>query len=360
MPLNVADIISYLAQTGWEEQDPHDLRGTSTWHHPDDFEVSVPIRDGMGDGERRVREILRCLAEVEDRPIPDLAQEISRPYLDKQLFRTFPVDHDSGYTSLESGFQAVKGVRDLLATAARTALQGPHFAFAGRSPAAVGDLVRAAELGPSRAGSYVIEIRLSANATARTTSDEQLDGRMVLVQLHEAVAAAQTAVLTDRPAAFDDAVTAGVSAELCTALSGLSGSDGEPFEVTFRWARARPHDAPSSALAFPAHAEPLLKAAAARLRGLNASGPASVTGTISWLHDDDGGGDRWRIKVDGTLRTEHDRQSPRKSVWVRLPDQITYDRAIAAHREHRQVSVSGELSSTTGRVELVPGRDLEI
>lgn len=359
IPLKVDDIASYLAESGWE-RDPLGWRGASVWQHPGDYEVLVPVHDDMGDGDRRIREILRCLSAVEDRPTDEIALEISRPQLDKQFFRTFPANHDSGYTSLLSGVQTVQGIRNILGTAARTVLEGPHFAFAGRAPGAVGDVLRAAELGPSRAGSYIVEVRLAVDVTVRTPSGEDMSGRAVLVQMLEAVSAAQIAVSTDSPAAFDDAVTAGVSADLCKALSDFSGtSRSEPFEIAFRWSRLQPLDAPSHVLVFPENSGSLLQAAAGRLRSLNASGPATVTGLIKGLHDDEAANDRWRIKVRGQLRTKQAEQS-RRAVWIRLPDQATYDRAMIAHRQDRLITAEGELSSTTGRVELVPRRRLEI
>ncbi|MGD6741604.1 hypothetical protein ACOKM3_07120 [Streptomyces sp. BH106] len=359
IPLKVDDIASYLADTGWE-RDPRGWRGASVWQHPGDYEVLVPARDGMGDSDRRVREILRSLCALEDRPVGDIALEIARPQLDKQSFRTFPDGHDPGYTSLLLGTQTVLGVRNLLTTAARTVVQGPHFAFAGRQPAAVGDLLRTAELGPSRAGSYIVEIRVAADAMAQAPSGEQVTGRAVLVQMLEAVSAAQAAVAADAPAAFDETVTAGVSADLCKALSELSGHDrNEPFEIGFRWARSQPLDVPSHVVAFPETSGSLLRAASLRLRGLNATGAATVSGVVEGLHDDSSGIDRWRIKVRGELRTEH-AELVGKVVWVRLPDQASYDRAITAHRERQVITVVGELSSTTGRVELVPGRGFDI
>ncbi|MFC8519468.1 hypothetical protein [Streptomyces sp. NPDC057257] len=359
IPLKVDDIASYLAETGWE-RDPQGWRGASVWQHPGDYEVLVPARDGMGDNDRRVREILRCLCALEDRPAGEIALEIARPQLDKQSFRTFPTGHDSGYTSLLLGTQAVLGVRNVLAAAARTVVQGPHFAFAGRQPGVVGDLLRAAELGPSRAGSYVVETRVPADATVWSPSGENVTGRAVLVQMHEAVSAARAAVADGDPAAFDDTVTAGVSADLCKALSELCGAKRcEPFDITFRWARSQPLDAPSHVVSFPETSGSLLSAAHERLRRLNAGGAATVSGVVEGLHDDASGNDRWRIRVRGDLRTEH-AEPVRRAVWVRLPDQESYDRAITAHREGREVEVAGELSSTTGRVELVPGRELDI
>ncbi|MHB9757428.1 hypothetical protein ACYBSK_23885 [Streptomyces sp. BYX5S] len=365
LPLKVDDIASYLADTGWERE-PQGWRGASVWQHPGEYEVLVPARDGMGDSDRRVREILRCLCAVEDRPAGDIALEIARPQLDKQSFRTFPTDHDPGYTSLLQGTQTVRGVLNALTAAARTVVQGPHFAFAGRQPGAVADLLRAAELGPSRAGSYIVEIRVAADATARTASGEQVTGRSVLVQMLEAVSAARTAVRADAPAAFDETVTAGVSADLCKALSELSGVDrNEPFEIGFRWARSQPLDGAPRVVAFPEASGPLLHAASLRLRDLDATGAATVigaatvTGVVEGLHDDSSGNDRWRIKVRGELSTEH-AEPVRRAVWVRLPDQALYDRAITAHRERQVITVTGELSSTAGRVELVPGRRFDI
>ncbi|WP_328615996.1 hypothetical protein OHS18_04205 [Amycolatopsis sp. NBC_00355] len=360
IPLKISDITSYLAETGWERE-PDDWNGASFWRHPADFEVLVPAQDGLGDGERRVRDILRCLCSAEDRPIAEIALEISRPNLDRLLFRTFPADHDAGYTSLASGVQAVEGVRGLLGTAARTVVQGPHFAFAGRPPAAVGDVLRAAELGPARAGSYVIEVRLAADVPGRSHDGEELTGRTVLVHMLGSISAAHNAVVAGSPEAFDKTVTAGVSADLCQALSSFSARGrGEPFEITFRWARSQPLDIRPKVLAFPPASESLLRTAADRLRAVTASGAASVTGVVSGLEDDTASGDRWRIKVRGDLRTERAGQSRRTTVWVRLADQVTYDRAITAHRDGRRIAVSGELSSTTGRVELVPGPRLEI
>lgn len=352
--LHVDDIASYLAATGWE-QDAHGSLAATLWQHPDDYEVLVPARDGMGDGERRIREILRCLSAVEDRAAGDIALEIARPGLDKLLFRTFPVGHDSGYTSLTTGVQAVQGVRDILSMATRTVVQGPHFSFPGRSPNAVGQILRAAELGPSRAGSYIVEMRLPTDAAARITGGEDLAGRAVIVQMLDAVTAAQAAAQTNEPAAFDDTVTAGVSANLCQALSDLSGPQrDEPFEITFRWARSYPLEVPSQVVAFPENSGSLLHDAAQRLRSLRAFGPATVTGVIEGLHDDAAGGDRWRVKVRGSLRTEHMYRA-RRTIWLRLADQATYHRAITAHRRRSAITATGELSSATGRVELVPG-----
>src|SRR3712207_3866407 len=100
--LRVNDIASYLAETGWLRA-PRDWHGARVWIHPHDYEVLVPAHDGFGDAPTRIKEVLRCLASVEERPVPEIAAEIARPDVDTQFFRTFPAERDPGYTSVAEG-----------------------------------------------------------------------------------------------------------------------------------------------------------------------------------------------------------------------------------------------------------------
>lgn len=354
--LHVDDIASYLADTGWLRAS-RDWHGAGVWNHPDDYEVLVPAHDGFGDAQTRINEVLRCLATMEDRPATEIAAEIGRPDVDTQYFRTYPADRDPGYTSVDEGYRAVQGVRDVLSIATRTVVQGPHFTFSGRPPNVVADLLHTAEMGPARAGSYILEVRLSARATL----PGGVTGRTVTGQIHEAISAAGEAVSRGRLTAFEDEiVTAGLSANLCRALSDLGGADhAAPFEIGFRWGRGVPTDSATSSHRFPAGAGVLLRQAAERLRTFNASGAATISGRIETLHHGVARDEQWRISVRGDLRTGSGPVRRRK-VWVRLPDQAAYDRAITAHHRRLAVRVSGELSSSTGRVELVPDRGFEV
>jgi len=354
--LRVDDIVSYLTKAGWLRA-PHDWHGAGVWSHPDDYEILVPAHDGFGDARARVNEVLRCLAIVEDRPVPEIAAEIARPDVDTQFFQTFPAYRDPGYTSVAEGHRAVQGVREVLAIATRTVVQGPHFTFSGRPPNVVAELLHTAEMGPTRAGSYVLEVRLSARAAL----PGGVTGRTVTRQIHEAVTAAGEAVSTGQMSAFEDEiVTTGLSANLCTALSYLGGTDHEaPFEIGFRWGRAVPTESNASSHRFPAGAGLLLREAAGHLQTLYASGAATITGWIETLHHGATRNEQWRISVRGEFHTGT-RPGRRRKIWIRLPDQAAYDRAIAAHHRQLTVRVSGELSSSTGRVELVPDRGFDV
>jgi len=355
--IGVAEVTTYLADAGWRRR-LEGWRGAAIWGHPNGAEVLVPPRDGMGDADLRLRDILAILAEVEQRPVADIAQDIGSPLVDTQSYRTFPDGLPRGTTTLPAGLQALQGVRDIFGAAARTVLEGPHFAFTGQRPRTVTDLLDRVQLGPTRPGSYLLTVRVPVDEPDWIGEPIVPFGRQVLLQIHDAVTAVAPAAESSELAAFDSTVTAGVSAELCEALSGLSGTQRrQPFEISFRWARGLRSELPPATVRLPEGAGVVLRAAAARLRQLHVSGEATVTGTVEDLHDDPpGGGDRWRIKVRGELRSEGG-VARRRAIWVRLPDQDAYDAAIAAHGEHRPVRAAGVLTSTNGRVELVARRD---
>jgi hypothetical protein len=254
-------------------------------------------------------------------------------------------------SSFASGLLAIGGMREAVVSTARFVLDGPHYRFSGRPPAAVVSLLnglRVAAAPDSEAG-FTVLVPTSGPVSGETG----LDGRAVTLQLHDAVTAARAAVEADDPVAFDGMVTAGVSADFCEALSDLAG-DGRaaPFSLRFGWAAARPAEIGDELVSFPEGAGRTIRAGATRLRGLAAGGPASIVGRIEGLHDDPG--DRRRVRVRGELRAERS-SGPRRAVWIRLTDDDAYQSAIEAHRDNRTVHADGELTSVNNRVELRVG-----
>jgi len=167
------------------------------------------------------------LAAAKQRPVDDTIADINAPLDDVQSFRTFPGGMPPGFTPLEAGIRALRGAQRMIGMAARTAIEGPLPEFAGRTPLAASDLLQRVRLGPGRPGSYVFTVRVPvdtpsppAGTALQAPSAEPL-GRQVARQLHGAITAANAAAARatlDDLTAFDDTVTAGVSA-----------IDGEPL-----------------------------------------------------------------------------------------------------------------------------------
>lgn len=307
----VQDIQTYLRDNGWE----HSLNWheAPVWSHADGYEVLVPPRDDLADTDLRVRELLNVLAAAEQRPADDIIVDINAPLDDIQSFRTFPEGMPPGFTPLEVGIRALQGVQSMIGIAARTVVEGPLPEFAGGTPPTASNLLQRVRLGPGRPGSYVFTVRVPVDAPSRSTDttpqaqpDEPL-GRQVARQFHEAITAASAATTRatlDDLTAFDETATAGVSANLCLALSVLAGQQYEhAFDVTFRWSHRLRTELPADTTHFAEGTGKVIRAAARHMRQVRISGAAEVTGFVESLHDQPETADRWRIKVRGDLTT---------------------------------------------------------
>jgi hypothetical protein len=332
--LGVADIASYLQDSGWQRQ-PVEWRGASIWSFGDD-EVLVPGRDGMGDGDLRVREIVGVLAGVEQRPREEIAQDIRMPWTDTQWFRVFPDGLPSGFTTLRSGIQLLTGVEGALRAVARSVVEGPRLAFRGDAPASVEQLLDRVQIGSGLPGSYVLPVRVPLDGP------EDSLGRQVTLKLHAAVS-----VLSGATAGNDELV----SADLCESLGDLGGEQGQsPFEIRFRWARKLPAEVPEVSYDFRPGSAAVIRAKAEELRERSTSDTVSVTGSILALRHEDSHDDAWSIEVRGEVVIA---SVSRRTIWVRLPDRAAYESAIAAHRAGQRVSVRGVVGNRGRRMELV-------
>ena len=331
--LSVADIASYLRDSGWQRQ-PVQWRGASIWSFGDD-EVLVPGRAGMGDGDLRVREIVGVLAGVEQRPRDEIVQDIRMPWTDTQWFRVFPEGLPSGFTTLRSGIQLLTGVEGALRAVARSVVEGPRLAFRGDAPASVEELLARVQIGSGLPGSYVLPVRVPLDGP------EDSLGRQVTLKLHAAVS-----VLSEDLAWNDELV----SADLCESLGALGGDQGQsPFEIRFRWARKLPVDLPEAAYDFQPGTAAAIRAKAEELRRLSTSDAVTVTGSILALRHDSHD-DEWSIEVRGEVVIA---SVSRRTIWVRLPDRDAYESAITAHRAGKRVRVRGVVGNQGRRMELV-------
>jgi hypothetical protein len=328
--LSVTDISSYLAATGWRRA-PEDWRGAAVWESGD-IEVLVPPSDDLGDTDLRIRELLARLTLAEARDPEDIARDISSPLIDAATYRALPGIGGTDL-SLSAGAHAVDGIRRMVATAARTVVEGPQRTFTGAASIAVSNLLGSARLATSWRDGFTLTVMVPLVSAPAL-------GRSVVTQLYDATSAIEESVEQNDDGTLDGAAAAGVSAQFCAALSDLAG-DGrrDPFELGFRWAHRFPTELPPRTLTFPEGAGERIRHAARRLRRLDLSGPATVVGRIESLHDDPEGA-RWRVRVRGELRT-HRTTGGRRGVWVRLHGPSSYDVAVIAHREGRLVRVTG-------------------
>jgi hypothetical protein len=336
--LGVSDITGYLRATGWQLR-PLQWRGASIWTR-EGADVLVPARDGMGDGDLRVREILDVLAEVEERAPGEIVQDIGVPPADTQRFRF--LSPMSGLTTLRHAISAVLGVDGAFRAVANAVFGSPS----SEGSAAVEEFMAGIQVGTGRPGSYLVPVRVPLG---EPDGPGPPPGRLVTRQLHSAVS-----VLSD-PAAKPETAPP-LSADLCDALGALSDESGEqPFEIGFGWSRRLPVDLPSATYHFEQGAGERLRTTATQLRSratsdgalLSVPGApefATVTGLIPRLDRD-----QWAIDVSADTPLAG---TARRKLHVRLPDRRTYEAAIVAHYEERRVRVQGAVTLHSRRTEL--------
>jgi hypothetical protein len=339
--LQVDDIMSYLAHRGWHRSD-ETWRSASIWRH-DRAEVLVPARDGLGDAAARVRDIVDTLAEVEGRGADTIARDIDWAQTDTQSYRLHTVGSMPGAVPLREQIDALRAVQRLVGSAGRVVAEGPRASFTGGPPRVVTNVLDTVHLDASEQSPHELFVRIPAGPVEGSVVPI---GREVTRQVHEALTVLNDTVrhfvVEAGVVAFDQTVTAGVSAELCDAVSRLGGRDRENrFVVGFGWGHGLGPALPTEPLDFPRGTGVILHEVATRLRGIDSAGLATISGLVESLHGDPAA-ERWRLKIRGELLNERGERRTRR-VWVRLADRSEYDRAIAAHREGQAVEASGTL-----------------
>ncbi|GAB3922147.1 hypothetical protein GCM10029976_010200 [Kribbella albertanoniae] len=320
-PIELGALVTYLTRTGWSPTG-------NTWHggviwEQGQYEVLVPPRDGMIDAESRVHELLRTLAEVEDRRSGEIARDLAYPFLDRASYRGDAESAVDGFVALPTGIDSLRGLHDML------------YAVAPQPAALSGVLLHTA---------------FDERELATILVPGQGDGR-ILRQLYDATAAVHAALATE---SLDQVVDAGVAPAFCVALGRLSAGGLGAFELEFRWARGLPSEAPDTQLTFGAGAGEQIGRVTRRLeqRGKSPrdpapSGPGTLEGRVVGLQDAGNRDNRWRVRVHGPVAND---TRPR-SVWAGLASQEQYEQAWDAHRRHLRVRISGQWTPD-GRVRL--------
>jgi hypothetical protein len=208
--------------------------------------------------------------------------------------------------------------------------------------------MRRVKLGQTEHGSFVVTLLSpvpplldpALGATHRSAwaslNDEPLE-RMVTRRLMEALEASRNAAemaLSGDAAAFEKAVAAGVSANLCEAVAGLiEQSDG--LDVSLTWARTRPAPEAQRKVAFSSKDAEILKEAARTFRQRQPRADVTLFGLVHKLKVTQG-------EVEGVVTLKamvDDRVQPVGAVL----DQANYSVAVRAHAARTPVIVTGDL-----------------
>ncbi len=129
--LKPLEIAAYLRAKGWRQEGEFDGKASLWLLRPEvgeEVDVTLPLRQDLGDFALRMSEILGTLARVEDRSQLDIIQDLLTVTSDLIRVRASSRDHDDGTLPLEQAVEFVERSRDLmLAAACATLNKRPYF-----------------------------------------------------------------------------------------------------------------------------------------------------------------------------------------------------------------------------------------
>jgi hypothetical protein len=356
--VGVDDFRTYLLLHDWHMRDGG--RSASLWanmHAPEHDRLNqsllLPHIESAPDYADRVSMAIEQLAQIQEEPAEAIRQKIALVHFDVAPMRASDPAGIDDSIPLEAGYELYTAARKMIVAAAgATIRRQSHF---GRSlPLAAREHSRSVRIGQTQRGSYIVPIisRARFGVAANQPPEEHLDvdveeslfDRRVLTTFAGALGVLQElsdSHRTAHPTEIADAVSVGVSRELCASLAGaLDAQEISSIDISFEWSPAatRPRDVPASVSFSDASAE-LLHDLADSLKVLDRPREDVIFGIVTDLRNRPSDPES-RVGVETVINRR------RRNVWMKLtPEQ--YEVAKQCH-EHSKVMVRGRLSTPMG------------
>jgi hypothetical protein len=357
-----AALRAYVTYEGWRKLEPFG-QYSEVYAHADQRvrkEIILPFTTDIADYASSVSGVIQTLSGVENRDEIAIYNDLTRADRDVVRVRA-PGADDDGSISIDPGVELVQHARGLLASAACAARE-PRRAFHIGKIHSVEEYMRRVRLGQTEHGSFVVTLLAPVPPVLvdmqrdlwPELASEPFD-RQVTRVLTQALRSVQGAIEAsnrgDGLAAFTEAVSAGVSANLCEAIAAIvEQADGIDLSVT--WARTRPAPVAADQIAFSRSDGEILREAARQFRLLEPLRDERLLGYVTVLRRPEAAPDG-RIKIhaliDGRVKSVSTTLSPED-----------YAIASRANLTRQPISVTGDLERKGQRWTLVEPRDLQI
>lgn len=342
-PLNV---VGYLRAKGWERYSEATGR-YSVWLNETypDAEVVVPARRSASDFVSVFAAALSELATTEQRSQFDIIRDLLNSGFDLVRLAAKSESTSGGSIRIDEGIQLFEQAREILLASACATVK-PRAVFHARKPQQANDYMEQARFGQTEHGSYVLTILSPVAPQLHEFSDTDLFPeepfqrqvvRTLARSLGLAVEAAEQASMQGNFEPFQNAVSGGVSANLCEAIAGLHKIGEAPeLAVSVAWAQNRPTptDTPSRVVV-TRDVIPAISEAARIFRSRDTLEAYLVQGPVVKLERAEGA-------AEGKATIYAPVEDALRKVVVSLSP-ADYDRATVAHREFRPVRVVGNV-----------------
>ena len=360
--ISIVSLRAYLNSREWTDAGVWGERPITIFAREHDgrtWEILVPQQDTMAGYAENMAETVAVLAEVEERSQLDVFYDLSATSCDVvRLHSLNGVAKEP--LSLRRSADLLQGSYGMLGYAARS-VDNPSAAYRGGPNAEVAEYLDNVRPIPRYTEGYSLTLHSSVPVGIGTQKDlwgnEQLPfARRVTNRLAEALGYAENAVpetiRTDTLDPFIDAKNYGVSANLCDSVAELA-KKGKGIEISLIWAvTRRPANVQTARFPFSINSAEILDEAAKFLRTNEPSYAEPIRAQVVRL-------EREPDEFDGRADILTSRDGQLTRIKVEFPES-SYDMVIEAFRDHRLISLTGDIHKIGNRYELHHPRDLFI
>lgn len=352
--LRTESVQYYLSRAGWR-QSSYKQDTMFRFELIDDSEIGVylpkdPMVRDYGDA---LALLVRTVSQVEERPIEAVVKNITSPNVDTLKFRFTGSSADTGSLPLDYTLSAIGSIRESLIFSACGEIQPKPFYSRQIKPAI--DLMKKARFGQTQVGSYIVAVEMPFELPAISQSQESMEStlhppteRRVLTRILRGVHLAREVALTGKRIDNENEFKMGLNANLAESLAALKNEAHDiTVELCASWDRtfAGPSEFVTPVVIEERTFE-TLTALGKSLRGPSVSRPVTIEGSVAGLSRDEAD-DEDADECTITIRVKPGLDITARTVKVILSPK-DYNQACDAHRDRRQISLSGILDRPEG------------
>lgn len=346
--ISPAALAGYARSAGWKKSGPFG-KHADVYVGSNRPELTLPRTDQLSDYASSISRLIGILGEFSNKDEISIYRELIGADQDVIRVRSIAAA-DDGSVPINNGVEMVAQAREMLLAAA-CATSTPQTVYRAGANREATDYLKNVRLGQTEHGSFVVTmmspvpplLQIPLDHISVDFEDEPFE-RQVTRRLVEALKAsrdaAEQAHTGDGAPAFDRAVAAGVSANLCDAIARLlSGTHG--LEVSVDWAKIRPTGENRRSVRFSENDEGAFKEAARSFRNRAPRPDQKLFGAVLKLSRDE-------RQLEGQVTFKVDLDDKTISVGAML-DQQNYSTAVRAHDARNPVIVTGDLERVNQR-----------
>ncbi len=349
--ISPAALAAYARGEGWQKTETYGAH-SDVYGAANKPEVILPRTNRLGDYPTVMSKLIAIFAKAAEQDELATYRDLIGADRDVVRIRSLGGD-DDGSVLIDAGVEIVLQARQMLLAAA-CAARSPQPLFRAGANKEASDYMRRVKLGQTEHGSFVVTLLAPVPPLLQPQLDPRWAGfddepferqvtRRLVAALDASRCAAELAASGEGVNAFEKAIEAGVSANLCEAVASLiEQSSGLDISVT--WARTRPTPEAHRKIAFSTNDAGILKEAARTFRARHPKPDVSLFGTVHQLKRD-------QDEIEGLVTLKAMVDDKLQSVRAVL-DQANYSIAVQAHDKKTPVVVKGDLERVRQRWQL--------